>query len=315
MRVAITGASGFVGRNLLANLDDSGFELVPVSRRRVDSQSWRASPPLEADTAPENWAHAFAGVDAVVHCAARSHVFRERETDPLDVYRRINRDGATAMARGAALAGVRRIVFLSSVKVLGETTTGRRPFCNEDQPAPSDPYAISKAEAEADLEALSQELGFELVVLRPPLVYGPGVGGNIASLLGLIRRGLWLPLGSARHNRRSLISTSNLADAVKAALVAPKGIEGRFLVSDDDDLSTRDLVEALARATGRKPRLIPAPLTIMRVFLSIAGRSAVWSRLFGDLQVDIAETRKRLDWQPRLSAADGLARVTAVPEK
>lgn len=311
MRIAITGASGFVGCNLLVDLARPGMNLVPISRRPMDVPGWRASPALDRDTDPAAWAAAFAGVDIVVHCAARAHVMREQADDPLDAFQRVNRDGAIVMAQGAALAGVRRIVFLSSVKVLGETTDGRGPFQNDDPVAPLDPYAVSKAEAEAALARLSRELGFELVVLRPPLIYGPGVGGNIAAMVQLIRRGMVLPLGAAVRNRRSMISTANLADAVHAAAIAPHAPSGCLLVSDGADLSTRSLVEGLAPAAGRRVRLIAIPAGVMRVLLNLIGRDAIWTRLFGNLAVDITDTCMRLGWRPRHDVASGLSAIRA----
>lgn len=311
MRLAITGASGFVGRNLLVDLARPGMDLVPISRRPLDVPGWRASPALDSDTDPAAWAAAFAGADVVVHCAARAHVMREQADDPLDAFRRANRDGAIVMAQGAARAGVRRIVFLSSVKVLGETTDGRGPFQNDDPVAPLDPYAVSKAEAETALARLSNELGFDLVVLRPPLIYGPGVGGNIAAIIQLIRRGMVLPLGAAVRNRRSMISTANLADAVHAAAIAPHAPSGGLLVSDGADLSTRSLVEGLAPAAGRRARLIAVPAGVMRVVLNLIGRDAIWTRLFGNLTVDITDTCTRLGWRPRHDVASGLSGIRA----
>lgn len=314
MRVAVTGANGFVGRNLLIDLDRGGIDTVALSRRPIEATRWRASPALDGDD-QEAWAQAFSGVDAVVHCAARAHVMHEQAADPRETFRHINHDGAIAMAHGAAKAGVRRIVFLSTVKVLGETTSGRGPFRNDDPPAPEDAYAISKTEAESSLAALARKGAFELVVLRPPLVYGPGVGGNIASLVNIIRRGLWLPLGGARGNRRSMISTANLSDAILAALITQGAAGGQFLVSDGHDISTRELVEALSAAAGRPARLVAVPVRPSRALLRLVGREALWTRLFGDLQVDISDTCKRLDWSPALGVAAGLATVALPPQQ
>jgi nucleoside-diphosphate-sugar epimerase len=288
-----------------------GIDAVPLSRQPMAASAWRESPVLgEGDAA--TWVTAFAGLDAVVHCAARVHVMREEIGDPLAIYRRINRDGALAMAEGAARAGVRRIVFISSVKVLGESTDGGPPFRNDDPVAPLDPYAVSKAEAENALTDLAQQRGFELVVLRPPLVYGPGVGGNVASLANAIRKGVWLPLGSAQNNRRSMISIDNLCSAIEAALIARHINGGRYLVSDGDDMSTRALIEGLAAGIGRKPRLIALPPALLRPLLRLLGREAVWARLFGDLRVDIADSCTRLSWTPAFSTADGLRSVTTL---
>jgi lipopolysaccharide/colanic/teichoic acid biosynthesis glycosyltransferase/nucleoside-diphosphate-sugar epimerase len=307
MRIAITGANGFVGSNLLPALEATGADVVPIARRDIASSAWRPSPLLDRDTDPEEWARAFAGVDVVIHAAARAHVMREDAEDPLDVFRRVNRDGAVAMARGAARAGVRRIVFLSTVKVLGETTSGRAPFRNDDPAAPVDPYAISKREAELALEEVARELGLELVVLRPPLVYGPGVGGNMAALQRLIRRGVWLPLGGASGNRRSMISTGNLCAAIQAATIAPAAAGSTLLVSDDEDISTRDLLCKLAAVDGRRARLIDVPEGLLRRLMLLTGREALWSRLFGDLRVDIAQTTNILGWRPHLTVEEGMA--------
>lgn len=309
MRIAITGASGFVGRNLLADLARPGIDLVPISRQPMEAADWRVSPVLDRDTDPAEWAAVFAGIDVVVHCAARAHVMREQAADPLDTFRRVNRDGAIAMAQGAAQAGVQRIVFLSSVKVLGETTDGREPFRNSDPVAPLDPYAVSKAEAEEALAQLSRKLGFDLVVLRPPLIYGPGVGGNIAAMIRLIRRGMVLPLGAAVRNRRSMISTINLADAIYAAVTAPQAAGQCLLVSDGEDVSTRALVEGLAPAAGRRAHLVFIPAGVMRAMLKLIGREAIWTRLFGNLAVDITDSCTRLGWRPRYGVAAGLSHI------
>jgi nucleoside-diphosphate-sugar epimerase len=313
MIVAVTGASGFIGKNLVRDFEHSGLTVVPLSRRRLAVPEWRESPVLGRDTDPRQWAHAFTGVRVVVHCAARAHVMNENAADPLDAFRRINRDGAAAMAEGAAIAGVKRIVFLSSVKALGEKTAEHFPFQNDDPVAPVDAYALSKAEAEATLTSSAKKFGFDLVVIRPPLVYGPGVGGNIQSLIELIKRGTWLPLGRAHENRRSMISTGNLADAVRAALTAQRAVGATLLVSDGADLSTCDLLHGLATAAGRKARLLAVPPNIVRAVLYLARREALWGRLFGDLRVDIADTCDRLSWRPRLSVGAGFATITAAP--
>lgn len=313
LRVAVTGANGFVGRALLADLERAGVPTIALARQPGNAAGpaaeWRHSPDLDPDTDPAAWARAFAGADAVVHAAARVHVMRERAADPLAAFRRVNRDGAAAMARGAAMAGVRRIVLLSTVKVMGESTTGRAPFRNDDPPAPEDPYAISKLEGEDALARLAGDLGFELVVLRPPLVYGPGVGGNMATLARLVGRGIWLPLGKASHNRRSMISTANLSSAIIAALTAPAAAGGRLLVSDGADLSTTDLLRELAAAMGRPARLVPVPGAVLRA----TGRTGLWTRLFGDLAVDIADTSARLGWRPAVSVAEGMAAMVRAP--
>lgn len=307
MRIAITGASGFVGQNLLATFERINADVVAVARCKLDHKNWRLSPTLDFGSDPAEWARVFVGVDVVVHTAARAHVMRDDSPDPLDTFRSINRDGAVAMAKGAAIAGVQRIVFLSTVKVLGETTSGRGPFRNDDLAAPEDPYAVSKLEAELAIAEVLSASGTELVVLRPPLIYGPGVGGNIAALRRLIRRGLWLPLGCATQNRRSMISIANLSSAILAAATIPGAAGTSLLVSDGDDLSTRDLLCALARADARRPRLLAVPRGLMRILLVGMRRGTLWSRLFGDLRIDLVQTMETLAWHPPSSVAEGMA--------
>lgn len=309
MHIAVTGANGFVGRNLVRDLEAFGLDIAPVSRAPFAQPDWRASPSLDEPAGPHEWKRVFDGVDAIVHAAARVHLMKDRVAEPLAAFRLVNRDGAIAMAEGAAMAGVRRIVFLSSVKVLGESTSGRAPFSNEDSPAPEDAYAISKLEAEDALSALAERLGFELVVLRLPLVYGPGVGGNMATLIRLLQLGLWLPFPSASTNLRSMISTLNLSAAVYGALTAPAASGARLLVSDGDDISTRKLLHLLGEAAGRPAKLFPVPISVMRLFLDSTGQRALAVRLLGDLRVDIGEAMERLAWSPKLSVAEGMAKI------
>lgn len=310
-RIAVTGASGFVGRNLVGALEEAGFAVIPVSRTYIAHPSWRASPPLDRDVDPAEWKEVLKGADSVVHAAARAHVMHEFMTDPLDAFRRVNRDGVITMAKGAAAAKVRRIVFLSTVKVLGETTAGRAPFDNGDAPRPVDPYALSKAEGERALGALSQELALELLVLRPPLVYGPGVEGNLRTLMRLTARGLWFPFGTISGNRRSMISTANLSSAIIAALRAPSDVRGPLLVSDGVDLSTRALLIHLATARGCGPRLVNIPAGLLRLALNAVGQSAMAARLLDDLRVDIRDTVQQLCWRPPFTVAEGMAAMVA----
>jgi nucleoside-diphosphate-sugar epimerase len=309
MRVAITGASGFVGRNLLKHLESSEIRTIPISRAPLDSARWRLSPSLADDGASDQWTRSLLDAEVVVHTAARTHAMKGRHRDQLQSYRSINRDGALTVAEGAARAGVRRMVLLSTVKVLGEWTPEGAAFRNADPPAPSDAYAVSKAEAEDALADLAEKRGLELVILRLPLVYGHGMRGNLAALARLVHRGVWLPLGGVRDNRRSFIGTENLSSAVRAAMTAPAAPAGRFLVSDGADLSTRDLLTHLAVAAGRSARAfnIPEPW-LRRVMLSV-GQVDRWSRLFGNLQVDIRETMDRLEWKPPIAVAEGMTEI------
>jgi nucleoside-diphosphate-sugar epimerase len=250
---------------------------------------------------------AFAGCDAVVHLAARVHVMRERSADPLAEFRRVNVEGTESVYRAAEAAGVRRLVFLSSVKVNGE---GRdTPYTESDVPAPLDPYGHSKLEAEQRLAALRREGGgCDVVVLRSPLVYGPGVGGNFRRLLHLAELSLrWpLPLGGIT-NRRSLVAAGNLADAIRCVLARPEAGGRTLLVSDGHDLSTSDLIAVLARGMGGRARLAPCPQSLLRALAALAGRRAEADRLLSSLTVDSSALRRQLGWTPPLAVEEALA--------
>ena len=257
------------------------------------------------DIGPDtDWRTALEGVRGVVHLAARTHVLRETATDPLAAYRKINVSGTERLARSAAAGGVRRLVFVSSVKVNGERTE-ERPFTEDGAPRPEDAYGVSKWEAEQALFRIAAETGLEVVVLRPPLVYGPGVKGNFLRLMNLVARGVPLPLGAV-DNRRSLVYTGNLAGAIIKALDAPQAAGRTYLVSDGEDVSTPDLVRGLARALGAKPRLLSLPLAALGLAATLAGKRAEVARLTGSLQVDSARIRRELDWRPSFALTQGL---------
>lgn len=285
-----------------------------------------------------DWSKAVTGVDAVVHLAARVHVMQDQASDPLTEFRRVNVEGTLKLARQAAEAGVRRFVYLSSIKVNGEST-GTRPsgrdegrgtsdeeekysaeqqvlsaenpmsFREEDLPAPQDAYAISKWEAEQGLMALARETGMEVVIIRPPLVYGPGVKGNFASMLRWVKKGIPLPLGAVRDNRRSFVALDNLVDLIVTCLDHPKAANEVFLVSDGEDLSTRELLRRIARAYGKSSRLIPMPVGIMRFVAWLMGKQGVADRLFGSLQIDSSKTREVLGWEPPVSVDEQLEKI------
>jgi len=302
----VTGANGFIGRILCDALAASG--------RRV-RKAVRAPDPGSPDAVAigdigpaTDWRAALEGVREVVHLAARTHVLRETAADPLAEYRRINVAGTEQLARTAAACGARRLVFLSSVKVNGEQT-GARPYTEDDAPRPEDAYGVSKWEAEQALSRVAAATGLEVVVLRPPLVYGPGVKGNFLRLMNLVARGTVLPLG-AIANRRSLVYAGNLAGAIVTALAAPQAAGRTYLVSDGEDVSTPELARAIARALGVRPRLASAPPALLRFAAALAGRRAEFARLAGSLQVDSSRLRRELAWRPALTLAQGLA-VTA----
>ena len=305
MRVLITGANGFVGRALGRELLRRGRRVRAAVRRDAglpDGCEVRVVGDLGPDT---DWSAALEGVDAVAHLAARVHVMRERAADPLAAFRRTNVEGTLRLARSAAAAGVRRLVFLSSVKVLGEATPDG-PFTDSSPVNPQDPYGASKREAETGLFELAARSGMEVAILRPPLVYGPGVKGNFLSLLRLIDRGVPLPL-AAIDNRRSLLYLGNLVDAVDLCL-SHDGAAGRtFLIRDGEDLSSAELVRRLAAALGRRARLFSLPEGVLRLAANCIGRRAAAQRLLGSLTVDDRRIRSELDWQPPFTVDQGLA--------
>ncbi len=256
-----------------------------------------------------DWRQALQGIDAIVHLAARVHVMRDDSSDPLAEHRRVNRDGTRRLAEQAARAGVRRLVFLSTVKVHGERSVDR-PFTEDDDPSPQDPYAISKWEAEQALHEVASRARLETVVLRPPLVYGPDVKGNFLTLLNLCRKGVPLPIGSVR-NRRSLLAVGNLADAIRACVAAPAAAGQAFLVRDGEDLATPELVRRIGRALGRPARLVPVPVPLLRLAGMTPGLGGTIGRLLDSLAVDDRKLRRTLGWTPPLTMEAALAATAA----
>jgi len=300
--VLVTGASGFVGTALCKKLGAQGH----VVRRAVRMAASGPDTVAVGDIGPAtDWSAALGGVDCVVHLAARAHVMRDTAAAPLAEYRRINVDATIMLARAAAAARVRRFVFLSSVKVNGERTADR-PFTEDDTPRPEDAYGISKWEAEQALSKVAGETGLEVAVLRAPLVYGPGVKGNFFSLLRAVARGIPLPLASI-DNRRSLIYVGNLSDAVMRCIDHPAAAGKTFLVADGADVSTPQLIHAMAAALGAPARLLPFPPALLRGGAALFGKMATVSRLTDSLQVDIGRLRRELGWRPECALAQGLA--------
>ncbi len=242
------------------------------------------------------------GIEVVIHAAARAHIMRDEALDPLAEYRRVNVAGTLNLARQAASTGVRRFVFVSSIKVNGESTQPGRPFIADDTPAPEDAYGISKAEAEAGLWEIARATGMELVIVRPVLVYGPGVKGNLASMMRWVRRGVPLPLGAVTRNRRSLVALDNLVDFLAVCAVHPKAANQVFLISDNEDVSTAKLLQLMAIAAQRPARLLPMPVVLLQWGACLLGKQAVAQRLLGSLQVDIQKNRDLLGWQPPVPA-------------
>lgn len=308
MRVAVIGAGGFIGRRLVDRLTRERDEVIPVVRTpRGIPQEYSIKDLLTAD-----WASILRGVDVVIHLAARVHQMKETAPEPLAEYHRVNRDGALRVAEEAVRQGVRRFVFVSSIKVNGESTRAGHPFRATDKPKPSDPYGISKLEAERSLFSLAKRTSLEIVVVRPPLVFGPGVGGNFRTMINLLRRRIPLPLGNVTHNRRSLMGVDNLVDLLVVASRHSRAANEVFLVSDGWDPSTTELLRKLSGALGVPSLLVPLPTGLVMTAARLLGRGAAADRLFGNLQVDISMTTEVLNWTPPVSFEDGL-RIAVEP--
>lgn len=310
MRVLLTGISGFIGSPLADRLLHDGHSVVGVVRKRskFDERPIRAGVELSQidDIVTEtDWASRTKGIGAVIHLAARVHVMHETQADPLESFRRVNLRGTMQLAEGAAAAGVRRFIYISTIKVNGEQTIDK-PFVADDPPAPQDAYAISKHEAENALRTICARTNMELVIIRPPLVYGPGVKGNFDRLLRLVSRGTPLPLGAV-DNRRSMVSLKNVVDFIAVCLLHPNAANQAFLVSDGDDWSTPQLISAIAEQLDRAPRLFAFPPALLKAVAGLLGKRALVARLCDSLRVDIEKNRDLLNWQPAQSAAEGLA--------
>lgn len=314
--VAVTGGNGFVGRVIIAELLRRGHDVVSLvrtpsmtdARPNVHPRPSALRHVRAGDLNSSDYGAVIpAGVAAIVHCAARVHVMRDSSANPLAEFRRANVDSTLSLARHAARQGVERFIYLSSIKVNGERTALGQPFSSGDAPNPQDDYGVSKMEAETALRALGEETGLAVTIIRPPLVYGPGVKGNLALLARLMKSGLPVPLGGITGNRRSLVSVGNLADLAIHCATHPGAINQTFLAGDGEDLATADLLRLMAEAMGRKPHLVSVPPAVIRLIARAAGRPGVAERLCGSLQVDIAPTRHQLDWTPPLSVTAGLA--------
>lgn len=304
--VLITGSCGFIGRELCIKILDDGRRAKgtvsiesDVSRLPVGVDAVLIAS-IDSDT---NWDNILAGIDAIVHLAARVHVTDDAFSDPLAEYRKVNVEGTERLAVAAVNAGVKRFVYISSVKVNGEG--GSYSYTENDKEAPEDPYALSKWEAEQALYEIADKTEMDLVVLRPPLVYGPGVKANFLRLLKVVDSGIPLPLASV-NNRRSLIYLGNLIDAIVTCINHPGAAGNTYFVSDGKDVSTPELIRCISSALGRPARLFPFSPVLLKKAGIITGKSVAMDRLLGSLTVDCSKIRRELDWQAPFLMEQGL---------
>lgn len=305
-KVLVTGATGFIGSALLKKLDSTGFVTRPVARTTNAERDIFLVGNIDGSTI---WAKALQECSIVIHLAARVHVMHEKAVDSLAEFRRVNVEGTLALAQQAAKAGVERFIFLSSIKVNGEQTNIGQCFVPSDAPNPSDAYSISKFEAEEGLRGIAKKTGMGVVIIRPVLVYGPGVKANFLRMMHCLSRGIPLPLGCIKENRRSLVFLDNLVDLIITCIDHPYAANQTFLVSDDEDMSTTALLRRMAAAMGKSPRLIPMPVRLITVGAKIVGRPDIAQRLCGSLHVDISKTKALLGWSPPVSVDEGLRRT------
>lgn len=308
MNILLTGATGFVGKRLVDQINGRGVHALTCAVRRSGSAKYGHEVLVDGLHADTDWSSALIGQpEVVIHAAARAHVMKDEVPDPLAEYRKVNVEGTLHLALEAAKAGVSRFIYISSIKVNGEQTPKSKPFTVENVPTPQDPYGVSKLEAENGLHEIASETEMEVVIIRAPLVYGPGVKGNFATMMKLVEKGLPLPLG-AIHNKRSLVALDNLVDLIITCIDHPAAANQVFLAGDGQDISTTELLRVIGWAMGKPARLIPVHAGILLFGASLLGKKAVAQRLLGSLQVDISKARNVLGWEPPLTLEEGLRR-------
>lgn len=306
VKCVVTGANGFVGSQLVRRLRESHFEVVPCVRSKGHALDGMVVGDINAST---DWTEALRGASVVIHTAARVHIMSDNSADPLLEFRKVNVEGTVKLAHQAAAEGVRRFIFVSSVKVNGESTTKGHSFHANALPAPEYPYGISKLEAEIALRDIASRTGMEVVIVRPPLIYGPGVKGNFSAMMSWLSKGLPLSLGSVGQNRRSMVALDNIIDLLITCINHPAAANQTFMVSDGEDVSTSELLRRLGQSMGKPAKLIPVPGFLLHLGASLLGKSKEANRLLGSLQVDIAKTCELLDWKPPVNLDEGLRRI------
>lgn len=309
MRILITGATGFVGQAVCAQAVHHGLAVRGALRKFVELPGSIESIVVGEINGATNWTAALRDVDIVIHLAARVHVMHESAESPIEEFRKVNMAGTERLARSAEACGVKRLVFVSSIKVCGEDTTGGGHYTEYGSPSPQDPYGVSKWEAEQVLHRVAAETELEIVIVRPPLVYGAGVKGNFAQMLKVLAKGIPLPLASVR-NLRSLIYIGNFVDALLKCATHPAAAGQTYLVSDGEDVSTPDMLRQLAAAMGHQARLLPCPPVLLKLAGRLLGKSDQIERLLGSLQVDSGKISRELGWQPPFPSQEGL-KITA----
>ncbi|MEI2565563.1 SDR family oxidoreductase [Vibrio metoecus] len=300
--ILITGSNGFLGSHIVERI--KGKPLILLDRGTVNKHPMCPFFQCEINSY-HDYMKALQGCQTIIHCAARVHIMDDNEADPLTLYREVNTTGTVNLAKQAIDSGVKRFIFISSIKVNGEGTLVGSPFKTEDNHAPEDDYGLSKSEAEKQLVALAKDSGMEVVIIRPTIVYGPGVKANFASLMNLVSKGIPLPFGSITQNKRSLVSINNLVDLIVTCIDHPKAANQVFLVSDDHDVSTAEMVRELAIALDKPTWQLPVPIWCYKLFGKLFGKSDIVDRLTGSLQVDISHTKETLGWKPPQTLQEG----------
>ncbi len=308
-KILVTGATGFIGQALVEHLTVDGFEIIASIRQNTTSLSPDIQQVQVGDLLPDtDWSDALSGVDVVIHLAARVHIMNDESSDPSADFQKTNTLGTLNLARQAAELKVSRFIYLSSIKVNGETTTANNPFDEQVSLVPTDPYGLSKYMAEQGLKEVANQTTMDVVIIRPPLVYGPNVKANFETMMKWLYRGIPLPLG-AIHNQRSLVALDNLVDLIKTCIEHPNAKNQTFLVSDDEDLSTTELLQRLASSLGKPSHLIPIPAYLLTTAATVLGKRDLVQRLCSSLHVDISHAKQVLGWSPPISVTEALQKT------